>query len=382
MNDVVAPGAEAWMRGRGGLRCRIVSGGTLRRDGEQSILDLERVVGMEVIRATEAGALSAYKWMGKGDKESADFAACDAIRGMFDSIAIAGTVTIGEGIKDDAPGIFKGEKLGTWIKGSPHMAVALDPIDGTTIVSKGLPGSISVIAAATCENETDDPMKLLADIPSFYMNKIAFGPKVKQGPGRIRLDNSVQDNLEIIALKLGKRVQDLTVVILDRPRHERMIHDIRRAGAAIRLISDGDIAAAIAPSMPGSGVDVYMGTGGSPEAVLAAAGIKCLGGEILAQMWPRDEKERAELKANGVSDGDLNRVYMCDDLAKGDRILFAATGISDSALLRGIRYEDTAAVTTSILMRAKYQTIRYIRTVHNLDQKTIRLRSDAQEHAL
>jgi fructose-1,6-bisphosphatase II len=205
---------------------------------------------------------------------------------------------------------------------------------------------------------------------------------VKQGPGRIRLDNSVQDNLEIIALKLGKRVQDLTVVILDRPRHERMIHDIRRAGAAIRLISDGDIAAAIAPSMPGSGVDVYMGTGGSPEAVLAAAGIKCLGGEILAQMWPRDEKERAELKANGVSDGDLNRVYMCDDLAKGDRILFAATGISDSALLRGIRYEDTAAVTTSILMRAKYQTIRYIRTVHNLDQKTIRLRSDAQEHAL
>ena len=353
-----------------------------QEQARERLLDLERVVGMEFVRATEAGALSAYKWMGKGDKESADFAACDAIRGMFDSIDIAGTVTIGEGIKDEAPGIFKSEKLGTWAKGALHMAIALDPIDGTTIVSKGLPGSISVIAAATCENEADDPMKLLADIPSFYMNKIAFGPKVKQGPGRIRLDNSVQDNLEIIALKLGKRVQDLTVVILDRPRHERMIHDIRRAGAAIRLISDGDIAAAIAPSMPGSGVDVYVGTGGSPEAVLAAAGIKCLGGEILAQMWPRDDKERAELKAHGVSDSDLARVYSCDDLAKGDRILFAATGVSDSALLRGIRYEDTAAVTTSILMRAKHQTIRYIRTVHNLDLKTIRLRSDAQEHSL
>jgi fructose-1,6-bisphosphatase II len=177
-------------------------------------------------------------------------------------------------------------------------------------------------------------------------------------------------------------VQDLTVVILDRPRHERLVHDIRRAGAAIRLISDGDIAAAIAPSMPGSGVDIYMGIGGSPEAVLAAAGIKCLGGDILAQMWPRDDKEKADLKQQGVTEADLAKVYTADDLAKGNRIIFAATGISDSALLRGIRYEDTAAVTTSLLMRAKYQTIRYIRTVHNLDLKTIRLRSDAQEHSL
>ncbi|MGH7215234.1 MAG: fructose-bisphosphatase class II family protein, partial [Tepidisphaeraceae bacterium] len=261
-----------------------------------NIVDLERLVGLEFIRATESGALSAYKWMGKGDKESGDFAACDAIRGLFDTVNISGMVTIGEGIKDDAPGIFKGERLGTWATGSIRMAIALDPIDGTTIVSKGLPGAISVIAAATVEKEGDDPNQLLADIPSFYMNKISFGPRVKQGPGRVRLDNPVQDNLEIIALKLGKRVQDLTVSILDRPRHERLIHDVRRAGAAIRLISDGDIAAAIAPSLPGSGVDVYMGTGGSPEAVLAAAGIKCLGGDILAQMWPRDEAERKALK--------------------------------------------------------------------------------------
>ncbi len=344
--------------------------------------DLERLVGLEFIRATEAGALTAYKWMGKGDKEAADYAACDAIRGLFDTVNISGLVTIGEGIKDNAPGIFKGEKLGAWGAGSIKLAVALDPIDGTTIVSKGLPGAICVIAAASCESADEDPKELLADIPSFYMNKISFGPKVKQGPGRVRLDNPIQDNLEIIALKLGKRVQDLTVSILDRPRHERLIHDVRRAGAAIRLLSDGDIAAAIAPSLPGSGVDIYLGTGGSPEAVLAAAGIKCLGGEILAQMWPRDDAERESLKASGVTDAQLAKVYHCDDLAKGNRILFAATGISDSALLRGIHYEDTSAVTHSIFMRAKHQTVRYIQSVHNLDLKTVRLRSDASDHAL
>lgn len=344
-------------------------------------IDLERLVGFEFIRATEAGALAAYKWLGKGDKESADFAACDAIRGHFDTVQLSGAVTIGEGIKDNAPGIFKGEKLGTWGSGSIKMAIALDPIDGTTIVSKGLPGAICVIAAATCI-EGEDPNSLLADVPSFYMSKIAFGPKVKRGPGRIRLESSVQDNLEIIALKLGKRVQDLTISVLDRPRHERLIHDVRRAGAAIRLISDGDIAAAIAPSMPGSGVDVYMGTGGSPEAVLAAAAIKCLGGEILAQMWPRDDKERGELKESGVTDQQFAKIYTADDLARSNRILFAATGISDSALLPGIRYDDSSAITQSILMRARYQTVRYIKAAHNLDTKTIRLRSDASEHAI
>ena len=343
-------------------------------------IDVERLVGPEFIRATEAGALSASKWMGKGDKESADFAACDAIRGLFDTVNISGLVTIGEGVKDNAPGIFKGEKLGTWADHSLKMAIAIDPIDGTTIVSKGLPGGISVIAAASSHSHNDDWKTLLADIPSFYMNKISFGPRVKAGPGRIRLGDSIQDNLEIAALKLGKRVQDLTVVILDRPRHERLIHDVRRSGAAIRLISDGDIAAAIAPSLPGSGVDIYMGTGGSPEAVLAAAGIKCLGGEILAQMWPRDDAEREALKSAGVTDADLAKIYTADDLAKGNRILFAATGISDSALLPGIRHEDTHAVTHSILMRAKHQTIRYIKTVHNLDRKVFRLRSDASDH--
>ncbi len=334
------------------------------------------MVGMEFMRATEDAALSAYQWMGKGNKEAGDEAASDAIRGHFDSVAISGIVTIGEGIKDDAPGIFKGDKLGTWEPGTLRRAIALDPIDGTTLVGKGLPGAISVIAAATCSNEDDDPMKMLADIPSFYMQKLAVGPKVVEGPGQVRLDNTVQDNLEIIALKLGKRVNEVTVVILDRPRHEQIIREVRAAGAAIRLISDGDIAAAIAPSLPASGVDVYMGIGGSPEAVLAAAGIKCLGGEIFSRMHPKDEKEKASLLASGVTETDLAKVYRADDLAKGDGIIFAATGISDSALLRGIRYEGRRAVTTSILMRAQYRTIRYVRTCHDLDQKMFHSRTN------
>jgi fructose-1,6-bisphosphatase II len=341
-----------------------------------SVRDWERLVGMEFMRATEDAALSAYQWMGKGNKEAGDEAASDAIRGHFDSVAISGIVTIGEGIKDDAPGIFKGDKLGTWEPGTLRRAIALDPIDGTTLVGKGLPGAISVIAAATCSNEDDDPMKMLADIPSFYMQKLAVGPKVVEGPGQVRLDNTVQDNLEIIALKLGKRVNEVTVVILDRPRHEQIIREVRAAGAAIRLISDGDIAAAIAPSLPASGVDVYMGIGGSPEAVLAAAGIKCLGGEIFSRMHPKDEKEKASLLASGVTETDLAKVYRADDLAKGDGIIFAATGISDSALLRGIRYEGRRAVTTSILMRAQYRTIRYVRTCHDLDQKMFHSRTN------
>ena len=344
--------------------------------------DLERLVAMDFVRATESAALSAQKWVGKGDKEAGDYAACDAIRGLFDSVNMRGTVTIGEGIKDNAPGIFKGEKLGTWMDGSIKMAIALDPIDGTTLVAKGLPGAIAVIAAATCADDSEDPMKLLADIPSFYMNKISVGPKVRQGPGRIALDRPVEDNLEMIALKLSKRVHDLTVVILDRPRHQKLIEQVRNTGAAIRLISDGDIAGAIAPSLPGSGVDVYMGTGGSPEAVLAAAGVKCLGGEILAQMWPRDPAERESLLKDGVTEADLARVYTADDMAKGERVIFAATGISDSALLKGIRYEPGHAHTTSVLMRAQYRTVRYIHTSHDMDLKTIRLRSSGENVTL
>lgn len=359
----------------------VVTPSVVTQKAAVTVDDLERLVAMDFVRATEAAALSAHKWMGKGDKEAGDYAACDAIRGLFDSVNMRGTVTIGEGIKDNAPGIFKSEKLGTWVDGSIKMAIALDPIDGTTLVGKGLPGAISVIAAATCA-PGDDPMEVLADIPSFYMNKISVGPKVKTGPGRISLDRPVEDNLEIIALKLGKRVHDLTVVILDRPRHQKLIEQVRKTGAAIRLISDGDIAGAIAPALPGSGVDVYMGTGGSPEAVLAAAALKCLGGEIMAQMWPRDDAERQDLKKQGVTDEQLAKVYTADDLAKGDKIIFAATGISDSTMLKGIRYEAGHATTCSVLMRAQYRTIRYVNTSHDMDLKTIRLRSSGENMAL
>lgn len=341
-----------------------------------SVRDWERLVGMEFMRATEDASLAAFGWMGKGNKEAGDEAASNAIRGHFDNVAISGVVTIGEGIKDDAPGIFKGDKLGNWATGTLKMAIALDPIDGTTLVGKGLPGAISVIAAATCAGDGDDPMSMLADIPSFYMQKLAVGPAVMEGPGQVRLDNPIQDNLEIIALKLKKRVNEVTVVILDRPRHEQMIREVRATGAAIRLISDGDIAAAIAPSLPGSGVDVYMGIGGSPEAVLAAAGIKCLGGEIFARMHPKDAAEHAALQKRGVTEKDLARVWRANDLARGDGIIFAATGISDSSMLRGIRFEGRRAVTESILMRAQYRTIRYVRTIHDLDQKIFHSRDN------
>lgn len=256
----------------------------------------EKLIGMDLLRASEAAALNVFKWIGKGDKLAADEAATDAFRGMLNLMDMCGTCTIGEGIKDEAPGIFVGEQLGTWRDGSPPVSIAIDPIDGTTLTSKGLPGALSVIAAAkgTCPED-----HALVPIPSFYVEKIAVGPQVKDSTGHVRLGAPVDQNLEIVALTLGKRVRDLVVCLLDRPRHEKLINDVRRTGAAIRLIGDGDVAAAIAPSIADNLVDVYMGVGGSPEAVLAAAAIRALGGEILARMWPRDEQERAQLEEGG-----------------------------------------------------------------------------------
>src|SRR6266496_4285610 len=289
---------------------------------KQDYQDIERVIEFDFVRATEAAALNALRWLGRGDKVAADAAACDAMRGMFDLMNICGEVVIGEGIKDEAPGILKGEQLGTWYPGSPEFHIAIDPIDGTTNISKGAPNSISCIAAASPEKGVKVALR---DVPSFYMSKLAYGP---------------------------------------------------------RMIGDGDIAAAIAPSLPDSDVDLYMGIGGSPEAVLAAAGIKCLGGDMQCKMWPRDEKERKKLIADGY-EKDLDRVYSADDLANGQNIIFCATGISDSALLRGIRaHGGVTAVTHSILMRAKSKTVRFIRARHNLQTKTIRLRSDNREHII
>ncbi len=336
-------------------------------------LEPEKLVGTDLVRACEAAALNVLKWIGKGDKEAADAAATDAMRGMLQYVDICGTCSIGEGIKDEAPGIFVGEKLGSWRPGSPYFSIAVDPIDGTTLTSKGLPGAVSVMAAAKTKSPDE---RGLAAVPTVYMEKIAVGPKVKDGPGQIRFDVPVEQNLELVALKLGKRVRDLVVCTLDRPRHEELIRKVRKTGAAIRLIGDGDVAGAIAPSMPDSGVDIYIGIGGSPEAVLAAAAIKCLGGEIIGRMWPRDDKERAMLRAQNVSEEDVRMAYTSEDMARGDGIVFAATGITDNALLRGVTVNGTIARTQSLVMRARSRTVRYITAYHDLTRKTIRLASE------
>ncbi|MBV9008102.1 MAG: class II fructose-bisphosphatase [Verrucomicrobia bacterium] len=349
---------------------------------KQNYHDFERIIELDFLRATEAAALNSLKWLGRGDKEAADAAASDAIRGMFDLMNICGEVVIGEGIKDNAPGIFKGEQLGTWLPGAPQFDIAVDPIDGTTNISKGAPNSISCIAAASPEQGVKVALR---DVPSFYMRKLSYGPRVIQYMQRrgdkLALEAPIAETLAIVARALDKRVQDLAVMMLDRPRHKEIVEEIRAAGASLRMIGDGDIAAAIAPAIVESGVDLYMGIGGAPEAVLAAAALKCLGGEMQCKMWPRDEKERAALIAEG-SEKDLEKIYWADDLANGENILFCATGISDSALLRGVRSQGATATTHSVLMRAKSRTVRFIRTTHDLSQKTIRLRSIHREARL
>jgi fructose-1,6-bisphosphatase II len=350
---------------------------------KQNYPDIERIIEFDFVRATEAAALNSLRWLGRGEKEKADAAACDAMRGMFDLMNICGEVVIGEGIKDDAPGIFKGEQLGTWLPGSPQFDIAIDPIDGTTNISKGAPNSISCIAAASPEAEVKVALR---DIPSFYMSKLAYGPRVvsymqKRGD-TLSVDGPIAETLAIVARAVEKRVQDIVVMMLDRPRHKEIVSEIRSAGASLRLIGDGDIAAAMAPSLPETDVDLYMGIGGSPEAVLAAAGVKCLGGDMQCKMWPRDQNEGQNLIDEGW-EKDLDRIYTADDLAHGKNIIFCATGISDSALLRGVRTKGAAhAVTHSILIRAKSKTVRFVRTVHNLQTKTIRLRSDQREHLI
>jgi fructose-1,6-bisphosphatase II len=350
---------------------------------KQNYHDIERIIEFDFVRACEAAALNSLQWLGRGEKELADAAACDAIRGMFDLMNICGEVVIGEGIKDDAPGIFKGEHLGTWMPGAARFDIALDPIDGTTNISKGMPNSITCIAAASPE---EGVKVALRDIPAFYMLKLSYGPAVVRamqiaGMETVKLESPIEETLHAIAKALKKRVQDVVVMMLDRPRHKEMVAEIRRVGASLRMIGDGDIAAAIGPGIQGSGIDVYFGIGGSPEAVLAAAAIKCLGGDMQCKMWPRDEKERKELIDTGY-EKDLDRVFYADDLANGKNIIFCATGISDSALLPGIKTEGPNTITHSILMRAKSKTVRFIRASHDLQTKTIRLRSDNREHAI
>jgi fructose-1,6-bisphosphatase II len=350
---------------------------------KQPYEDVERIIELDFLRATEAAALNTLPWIGRGEKELADAAACDAIRGMFDLMNVCGEVVIGEGVKDNAPGIFKGEHLGTWLPGSHKFDLALDPIDGTTNVAKGLPGSICCIAAASPEDGVDVSLK---DIPSFYMMKLAYGLKVvrymqRTGIETISIRQPIEEILPIIAKALRKRIQDIAVVVLDRPRHAALVQAIRSTGAMVRMISDGDITAAIAPSIPESGVDLYVGIGGAPEAVLAAAAIRCLGGDLQSMMWPRDDKEYQHLVGLGLKE-ELHRVFYAADLARGKNIIFCASGISDSPLLRGVRVRGHTAVTHSILMRGRSRTVRMIEAYHDLACKTIHLRSTKRETPL
>jgi fructose-1,6-bisphosphatase II len=339
--------------------------------------DLERVLEFEFVRATENAALNAIHWLGRGEKEKGDAAACNAIYGVFDLLDIRGEVVIGEGLKDNAPGIFVGEKLGTWKEGSPRFNIALDPIDGTTNLAKGMPNSISVIAAAEVPDGTPQVMRHL---PSHYSQKIAYGPPVAEALRGDRncclLDMPLAEVLKFTAKVLDKHVRDLVVMTLDRPRHADMVRTVRETGAGLRMISDGDITAAVAPSLPGSGVDLYVGMGGSPEAVLAAAALKCLGGDMEVRMWFHEEAHRKAVAAQ-VAPADLERVYRVDDLVVGESALFCATGISDSALLPGIKLIGHRAETHSVLMRARSRTVRHIHAIHNLDYKMLPLRSQA-----
>jgi fructose-1,6-bisphosphatase II len=340
----------------------------------RSPMDLERVLEFEFVRATENAAIEAIHWLGRGQKERADAAACRAIYGVFDILDICGKVVIGEGIKDKAPGIFVGEKLGTWKEGSPRFEIALDPIDGTSNLAKGLPNSIAVIAAAQVPEGVASVMK---EIPSFYSHKLTFGPAVlaalEKAGHPCMLDWPMAKVVDFVAAALGKRREDVVVCTMDRPRHAEIIQAVREIGAALRMVTDGDIAAAVAPCLPDSGVDMYVGMGGSPEGILAAAALKCMGGDMQMRMWFHDAEHRAEVAAL-ADPADMSRVFRSNDLVVGESALFCATGISDSPLLPGVNITSRYVETHSILMRARSGTIRRIHAQHHLDRKVVPLR--------
>jgi fructose-1,6-bisphosphatase II len=335
--------------------------------------DPERILDLDLVRCTEHAALAAWEHFGRGDKNQVDRAASDAIRTMFERIDCRGVVRIGEGRKDDAPGIFTDERLGSWSAGCVPAAVALDPIDGTTLAAKGLRGAISVIALNIASNPYDDPKRLFPAIASHYMAKLSVGPKISQSGIELDLDAPLALTIEQVARELDKTVDDVTVMLLDRPRHNNTIESLRRIGCRVRLISDGDVAAAIAPSLPNSGVDIYVGIGGSPEAVISAAAIKCLGGQQVCRIWPKDDAEREHLTvAEGYTEADLQRLWNVDSLAPGGHLIVAATGVSDSTLLHGVDQVGGYLKTHSLLLRAKHRTVRFIEAFHDYRRKLSR----------
>ncbi|SES85442.1 class II fructose-bisphosphatase [Anaerobranca gottschalkii] len=315
---------------------------------------MERELALEFVRVTEAAALASARLMGRGLKDEADQAAVQAMRAMFDTVSMDGEVVIGEGEMDEAPMLYIGEKLGN--KNGPRLDVAVDPVEGTNLVAKGLPNAIAVVAVA--------PKGNLLHAPDMYMEKLATGPL---GKGKVSLDKSPTENLEILAKAMNKRVQDLVAVILDRPRHQKIIEEVRKAGARVKLISDGDVAAAIATGYPSSGVDILFGIGGAPEGVLAAAALRCLGGEMQGRLVVDDESQLERLKEMNITDP--NKILNIYDLAGRDDVIFAATGITDGDLLKGVRFMGNIAYTESVVMRAQTGTIRTVFAQHCLDKK-------------
>lgn len=311
----------------------------------------DRNLAMEMVRVTESAALASARWVGRGDKQGADDAAVQAMRIILGTVQMDGVVVIGEGEKDDAPMLYNGERIGDGTP--PQVDVAVDPIDGTTLTAHGKTNALAVIAVSE-RGSMFDPG------PSFYMDKIAVGPDAK---GSIDLMASPTQNLGWVAKALRKSVRDLTVVILDRPRHDGLIAEVRSTGARIRLITDGDVYGGIATAWPEAGVDVLIGIGGTPEAVITAAALKSMGGELQCRLAPQNEAEREAVLGAGY---DLNRILTQDELIEGDNCFFAATGITDGQLLRGVRFDSTGAHTQSLVMRSRSGTVRLIDAHHRM----------------
>lgn len=313
----------------------------------------DRNLALELVRTTEAAAMAASRWVGRGDKLGADRAAVDAMRTVLSTVHMSGLVVIGEGEKDDAPMLFNGEIVGDGSK--PDTDVAVDPIDGTSLTASGKGNAIAVIAVS-------DRGTMFDPGPCFYMEKIAVGP---DAAGSIDITASPTQNLKWIAKAKGESVRDLMVMILERDRHIELIEEVRASGARIKLISDGDIFSAIATARPEAGVDVMFGIGGTPEGVVAAAALKCMGGEIQGRLWPRNDAEREQAIAQGY---DVTRILTTNDLVQGDNCFFAATGVTDGELLNGVRYAPGIVTTQSLVMRSRSGTVRLVDAQHRLDK--------------
>lgn len=316
---------------------------------------MDRELALEFVRVTEAAAIASGRWMGKGEKNAADGAAVDAMREAFDSVAINGRVVIGEGEMDEAPMLYIGEDVGA---GGMEVDIAVDPVEGTTLVAKGLPGAIAVLAIA--------PRGGLLHAPDMYMEKICVGPKAA---GKIDINAPVTQNLKAVATALDRKVEDLTVVILDRDRHSKIINEIREAGARIKLITDGDVSPAINVAIDGTGVHMMIGIGGAPEGVIAATALKCLGGDMQARLYPENQSDIDRAMKMGITD--INKVLTIDDMVYGEDAFFVATAITQGDLLNGVRYFGGGARTHSIVMRYKSGTVRFVDAIHKFDRKPL-----------